>query len=840
MAQKLRSLLIFLILPLASLFIPSLKAIPPQQGHTNSHSIPEFIANLGQIADQSGNINTDVLFLAAVPFGNITINKNGISYTFISHDDMQHHGVCLPGSPRMTGMEQLEPDQKPLSVNYYRVDMQLLGANHNPEVVTFEESDDHTHYYLAHCPEGITHVKKYRTIRMKDVYEGIDFVVYGTYDNRIQYDFIIHPGADPSHIRFRFEGIEAVHVSADGRLICSTPFGNIEQGRPIAWQADQPGRYINSRDLGDITKYSGTSRCEAGFVVNADQSVTFTVGRYDPEKTLVLDPPTRLWGTYYGGNSGDDGAAVATDGDGNVYLAGSTYSQINQTIATTGAHQATYGGDNSISGGDAYLVKFNSQGVRQWSTYYGGAGPDGASSLALDAEGNIFMAGGTISPSAIATSGVHKNYLSSLSFQDAFLVKFNSSGVRIWGTYLGGPGHDGSVEVLADADGNAYLIGWAESATGIATTGAHQGTFAGGDLDGFLVKFDSQGGRIWGTYFGGSENDLNASAAMDASGHIYIAGYTWSDSGIATSGSHQAVFGGTRDGFMAKFNDQGTLLWSTYYGGDQVDECRAMAIDPSGHIYIGGFTLSTTGIATAGSHQPAFGGPGSDCFIARFNSSGTRLWGTYFGGTGYDDVRALATDQENSVYPGGTTETTSGTGIATPGSHQPSFGGHYADAFLAKFTANGFREWGTYYGGMSVELGSAVAVDPQGNVYLAGHTASSTGIATPGSHQPQFGGYEYCLGDAYLVKFQATHIGITETADHSPLRAYPNPTQGDVRIYGKTPLLNLPYTIRNLAGQVVLSGIITAEAQTVPLGTLQSGCYFIRIDDLNIIRIIRY
>jgi hypothetical protein len=833
-------LLLLLIPAFASFSLDSSAAPHHQNKQIGRNETPVFIENKGQVTDQYGNVSQDVLFIAEVPSGNIAIKRDGISYTFTRFEGEPAERGNLTALQQDLRHRQATVPAGSLSVAFYRVDMQFIGSNPDPVAEYLEMTNDYNNYYLAHCPEGVTYVRQFRTIRLKNIYNNIDLVVYCNHDNQVQYDLVVHPGADPSRVRFMLKGAEALLLSASGSLVCRTPFGNIEQHAPVAYQTDQYDRYINSRDIDLQSKQGGIHLCGARFRINSDQSISFALEGFDPGKVLIIDPPVRLWGTYYGGNSGDDGAAVATDGEGNVYLAGSTYSQLNQSIATTGAHQVIYGGDNSFSGGDAYLVKFNSQGVRQWGTYYGGTGPDGASSLALDAEGNIFMAGGTISPTAIATSGVHKNYLSSYSFQDAFLVKFNSSGVRIWGTYLGGPGHDGSVEVLADADGNACLIGWAESATGIATAGAHQSTFAGGDLDGFLVKFDSQGGRIWGTYFGGSENDLNASAAMDASGNIFIAGYTWSDSGIATPGSHQAVFGGTRDGFMAKFNDQGTLLWSTYYGGDQVDECRAIAIDPSGHIYLGGFTLSTTGIATAGSHQSAFGGPGSDCFIARFSSSGTRLWGTYFGGTGYDDVRALATDQENSVYPGGTTETISGTGIATPGSHQPTFGGHYADAFLAKFTANGTREWGTYYGGMGMELGSAVATDKQGNVFLAGHTTSFTGISTPGSHQPQFGGYEHCLGDAFLVQFAPTLVGMEENTARKRYSIFPNPTDGKVWLQSELPLTDPSYSILNTMGQKVLYGEFSPGDPNINLEKLPDGIYFLQFNGSHIIKIIKH
>jgi hypothetical protein len=168
--------------------------------------------------------------------------------------------------------------------------------------------------------------------------------------------------------------------------------------------------------------------------------------------------------------------------NGNVYLAGDANSTTG--IATTGAHQATYGGGRS---NDAYLVKFNSSGVRQWGTYYG-ASTDYGYSCATDASGNVFLAGYTYSTTGIATTGAHQTSFSGNN--DAFLVKFNSSGVRQWGTYYGGSGFDYGFSCATDENGNVYLAGVGSSTTGIATTGAHQTTMSGGGVA-FLVKFDA-------------------------------------------------------------------------------------------------------------------------------------------------------------------------------------------------------------------------------------------------------------------------------------------------------------------------------------------------------------
>ena len=334
---------------------------------------------------------------------------------------------------------------------------------------------------------------------------------------------------------------------------------------------------------------------------------------------------------------------------------------------------------------------------------------------------------------------------------DAFLVKFNSSGICQWGTYYGGSGGDQGKFCATDASGNVYIAGYTYSGTSIATIGSHQSVGGGATYDAFLVKFNSAGIRQWGTYYGGSEDDYGNSCATDAAGNVYMAGWTDTPSGtsIATSGSHQSAFGGIYDAFLVKFNSAGIRQWGTYYGGDGGDREYSCATDASGNVYMAGHTWSSSNIATSGSHQSVGGGATYDAFLVKFNSAGIRQWGTYYGDTTNTDfARSCATDASGNVYLSGCTN--SSLNIATTGCHQSSFGGVY-DAFLVQFNSSGVRQWGTYYGGSGDDEGNSCATDASGNVYMAGwtNTPSGTSIATAGSHQSANGGN----ADAFLVKF---------------------------------------------------------------------------------------
>lgn len=195
------------------------------------------------------------------------------------------------------------------------------------------------------------------------------------------------------------------------------------------------------------------------------------------------------WATYYGGSGTDRGGHVMVDGSDNVYLMGGTGSS---SGIASGGHQNTYGGGTW----DGFLVKFNSSGVRQWATYYGGSGTDEMFAGFVDGNNNIYVPGGTFSSSGIASGGYQNTYAGSNGaglWGDAFVVKFNSSGVRDWATYYGGSGDDAAGACLVDGNNNVYINGVTVSTTGIASSGSHQTTYGNG-IDGFLAKL---GPLVW-------------------------------------------------------------------------------------------------------------------------------------------------------------------------------------------------------------------------------------------------------------------------------------------------------------------------------------------------------
>ena len=389
--------------------------------------------------------------------------------------------------------------------------------------------------------------------------------------------------------------------------------------------------------------------------------------------------------------------------------------------------------------------------VVEWATYYGGGNEDIGKSVAVDRSGNIYMAGYTKSANGISSGG-HQNTIVGVEF-NGFLVKFNAAGVRLWATYYGGLCNSVSYSqsntgpgVATDPSGNVYLSGTTSCNSGIAS-GGHQNTFGGSGTDAFLVKFNPTGGRLWGTYYGGSSFDYGNNVACDNAGNVFLSGHTRSSNGIGYNGHRNTQTPSVGDDFLVKFNAAGVRQWGTYYGGTWLEyEGGYVATDAAGNVYLAGSTNQSTEVAYQG-YRNDISGTQFDGYLVKFNASGTRQWATYYGGPSgiLRKPIVVATDGNNNIFIAG--YTTSTADIASGGHQNTKAGGE--DAFLAKFNPSGVRQWGTYYGGDGDDLGGGIAIDGSGNIYLAGSTNSVSGIALNGV-QNNYGGGDK---DAFLVKF---------------------------------------------------------------------------------------
>ncbi|MEX1190713.1 MAG: hypothetical protein WEA99_01985, partial [Brumimicrobium sp.] len=663
---------------------------------------------------------------------------NGIAYQFNkTHYPESYKGLDKSIEP--DDLEEMKKLAKDIKVETYRMDITLVGANANPKITTEGKSKDYTQYYN----HDALNVHRFNKVTYHNVYPNIDWVLYKS-DNKIKYDFVVHPGGNPNQIKLKTSWVEDLQLNKDGSVTLKNRMGEVTENTPISFQ--------------------GESEIETQFKVFEDGIISFDVEEYNSSETLVVDPAL-IWTTYYGGSDTEDVHSTSTDQNNNVFLAGNTYSTNN---ISSGGHQVTSGG-----GYDAFLAKFNSSGVRQWATYYGGSAMDQLAFCATDLSGNVYLSGTTQSSTNISTTGAHQE--STAGDDDAYLVKFNSLGTRLWGTYYGGSLQDLGQFCATDDLGNVYLSGYTYSTTNIAS-GGHQNSLAG-SRDAFLVKFNSNGIRDWGSYYGGSSSESGTSCATDGSGNIYLAGKSSSVSNIASGGHQNTYGGGYADAYLVKFNSSGVLQWGTYYGGSDREWDGYCATDNNDNVFLSSSTNGFNNISSSG-HQNSLGGL-RDAFLVKFNSSGIRQWGTFYGGSSNEMGYECTTDANGNVFLTGYTFSTNN--ISLNGFQNSNGGG--ADAFLAKFNDNGVREWATYYGNSGYEVGVSCATDGNGSVYMSGLTESTSGMGMvlAGVHQTSHGGGTY---DGFLIKFE----GAVCVAPDQPTTISGNNTlcEGETETYSVT------------------------------------------------------
>ncbi|CAA9222878.1 MAG: hypothetical protein AVDCRST_MAG56-538 [uncultured Cytophagales bacterium] len=669
-----------------------------------------FSENKGQVTDNAGRPQPHVLFTAQARGVKVFLTKTGITYTYFKEEGFGGKGRAGSSRPG---------DYAGGQTTTYQVDMHLVGADPGVTVRGEAPTTDVSHYYLEHCPGGITGVRNFGRVVYENVYPRVDLVLY-VQDDGLKYDFVVKPGGRVGDIRLRYAGSRGIALRPDGSLDIRNPLGKLAEGKPFTYQRAGGSR----REVSSAYRVQGDT---VGFAVDANAC--------NPALPLVIDP-TLVWGTYYGGSGEERIYGVATDAAGNVFMAGETTSL--SGISDAG-HQATYGGSSR----DAFLVKFNAAGQRLWATYYGGSGSDEAmGGVATDAAGNAYLAGSTISSDNIGSGGFLNTR--SVNFK-AFLVKFTPGGTRLWGTYYGGEGSESGLDVCTDPQGNVYLAGLTLSNTGIASPLAHQvtrGNTTGFDV--FLAKFDPAGGRLWATYYGGTENDDDASVATDPQGNVYLAGTTGSANNIASGDLGSTFNGGGSDAFLAKFNAAGVRQWGRFFGTGTADKGKSIATDAAGNVYLSGDTYSTTGLASVTGHQYGSGGSW-DGFLAKFSTLGYAQWSTYYGGANLDQGECVATDGTGHVYLAGSTLSTDR--MAANGLDNTYNGA--MDVYLAKFDGSGRRMWGSYLGGTGGEMIFPNSLLAQGTtLYAAFSTSSLAGIALNG-HQNAYGGGPQ---DAALLK----------------------------------------------------------------------------------------
>jgi hypothetical protein len=382
-----------------------------------------------------------------------------------------------------------------------------------------------------------------------------------------------------------------------------------------------------------------------------------------------------VYSTFLGGNAGEAGLGIAADSAGQAYVCG--YTQSPNFPTTVGAFDRTLGGIR-----DAFLVKLNAAGTGLvYSTLIGGSGLDEAAALALCRNGDVCLAGKSLSADFPTTAGAWDK---SLSGKDGFAARVNSTGKGlVFSTFLGGSGDEEGLGIVLDPAENAFITGTTTSGDFPTTLGAYDRSL-GGSQDVFLSKLKVSGsGLAFSTYLGSSGVDGTLGGlAVDVGGNAYLTGFTESNRFPVTSGAFDTAFSGSNEAFLTKLNPAGSALgYSTFLGGSNQDFGRTVGVDIIGNAFVTGTTKSANWPTTSDAFDKTHNGD-QDIFLTIVNPAGKALlYSTLIGGSGADRTNgASSRDGYGNVFIIGSTG--SSNFPKTAGAYDRTYAGARDDAVL--------------------------------------------------------------------------------------------------------------------------------------------------------------
>jgi hypothetical protein len=621
------------------------------------------------------------------------------------------------------------------------LELTLAGADHNARHVGEQLQTARTNYMIGKRAErwnmGVEHFAR---VRWTQPYPGID-VAYYFNNARFEYDMLVSPGADPGRIRLEFGGARAMKLDSEGALRFDLGGVEVRQLPPVAYQR------IGSSRVSVAARYR----------MAANGQVGIELGSYDKAETLVIDPI--IYAGYTKGQGNQIVRAVALDKSGNVWITGSAFGEVDVTELAE-----PYRG-HSLAFRDAFVAQFsiNEEGVLSllyWS-YVGGSDFEEGTALGVNSDGWVYVAGEVVSldfPEAGTALQADP-----AGERDAFLFVIDPSVAGtdslIYSSYWGGDQNETVRGMALDASGNAVVIGTTASGTLKAVEYGMQSANRGG-WDVYLLKVDPRPGSaqtlLYSSFFGGDSTDIATGVAVNNAGNlIYFTGYTFSSDFPTTSDGWQTSERGYGDAFIVKvdLNLSGleALVYATCVGGTDLEVANGIALDPSGDVWITGYTMSVDFPVTENAPQSRYAG-GVDGFVVRFtpsaNESHPLKLGTYLGGSDADVPNVVKVLADGRVAVAGYTMSTD----------MPARGDSPAvsmvDAFVTVLDpAKAGAEMVAFtitFGGALVEAITGLATDASGNIYAAGGSYSFDMPTTDGSGKPAEGG----IPSGFLLKIK--------------------------------------------------------------------------------------
>lgn len=506
---------------------PKLKA--QAQQWISAQQQPGFLENKGQMMDSEGKPTPFILFKTEAPGVNMYVTEKGLSYMFIKPDTLPEKNSGREEEENnfdnFIEHELLKKMREQIRYECLRIDMNLTGASIKKENVITEGASVWTgnYYTEQEAAEGILGVHTYKKITIKEIYPGIDWVLYNSDSKGFKYDFVVHPGANPKQIKLLYRSEKDLDIDTEGNINIRTHLGTLTENTPMCYmdksRENIPAKFIRTFASGEPKEQ--------------ESEISFSLDDYDNSKTLVIDPQL-WWGTYFYDMSGGNGSSVNPvtvdcDANGYVYVSGQTVGSL--PLMPWGS--AYY----SAAMKQLFIARFTNKGVLTWSTYYGAASNTTSPNfLTIDKANNIYITGAThaaIPTQAWGSAYYNPTYNPAGSFgigADAIILRFSNTGTLIWATHFGGSNWDNGTSINIAPNGNIYIAGWTTSTdfpTKAWGAAYFDNTYNGAD-DAYIAGFDNTGQLLWSTYLGGSSDDWVTSLTTDPSGNIYVTGPTGS------------------------------------------------------------------------------------------------------------------------------------------------------------------------------------------------------------------------------------------------------------------------------------------------------------------------
>lgn len=525
---------------------------------------------------------------------------------------------------------------------------------------------------------------------------------------------------------------------------------------------------------------------------------------------LFAQTPTWEWLTKSIGSDYVGSRSISLDNNGNVY-----------TVGNYSTNTFNYGGltltNTSLSSArDSYVAKHNSLGEIIWLKGISGINNEEILKVNTDNNNNVYVLGAFNSPSITIGSTT----LTNSGYYDVYLAKLNSDGDLIWVKSISGTDNESAEGLTVDSSGNVYVGGrFSSTSITIGTTVLNNATTSGA---GFLLKFDSLGNPIWNKVINGSIYDYIEAVSVDSLGNVFIAGGFNSP----TLSFDTTILNNTnnyKDIFIAKYNSTGIFQWAKKIGGTDDDDVRNIKLDNVGNLYLTGhfsspvLTLGTTTLTRTSTQ---------DIFLTKYNTNGNLLWAKKAGNSSYNVSTGLTIDSDNNSYISGAYFNS-----ITFGNLPQLVSQGNQDVFLTKYDATGNAIWSKSNGGIYNDFGFALTSNQSNEVFLTGTIGPQ---CTPFDDINAYTNTSY----NFISKLSSATLSNQDFISNN-VSIYPNPVNEDLNILSLDNIHNKKYKIINALGRIITESYLDNYSNSIPVNFLQSGIYFLKIEDYEAIKFIK-